>query len=86
MDIDKRLRALKWRSDRINTVKQLQNAVLANGCYSEKNKKLQFDKGNALGDLTDQEIEIINRAWEFRKTEAALIADELEKILTEIKK
>ena len=84
MDVDKRLRVLKRRSDRINAVKILQNSILANGCYSEKEEKLQFDKANALGNLTDCEARLIKKAWRFRKKETAILADELEEILTEV--
>jgi len=85
MDIDKQLRASRRRLDRVNAVKQLQTAILANGCYSDKEEKLQFDKANALGNLTDNEASVIRAAWNFRKTETALLADELKIILKEWK-
>jgi len=86
MDIDKRIRALELKTKRMDSIKVLVNKVMASGCYGEKNEKLMVDKANMLGDLTDSERKLIDRAFKFRKKEAGEILKELYKILMEIGK
>ena len=77
---------LKADAKRIRDLSFIMNTVLGNACYSDKEKDAQISKAEKIGNLDDEELDLLNVGWDLRTTLARKLMVDLKKLIKEYKR
>lgn len=74
------------KSLEIKQIQKVINTILANACYSDKEMSKQIERAETIGNLDDDELLLINQAWDYRKKLARELLTDLNKFLGDKKR
>lgn len=66
----------------IRRISFIVNTVMGNACYSDKEREKMIHKGETLGNLNQEEKDLLNIAWDKRNELAKKLMNDLKEILT----
>ena len=78
MTID--LKDLELKAKRLNALRKIQNEVLANSAYSNKEMETQLSRLEGIG-TPQEELFIITKSWEYRQKKGKELLKDLEEYL-----
>lgn len=74
--IDQCLTDMGKLARKIRLIRQIRNAMLSSGAYSDSNRELQIRKSSQIGNLNDNELKMVNETWDMQK----LLSEELQEM------
>lgn len=77
IEFNKRTLSLETDAKRIRRLSFIMNTILGNACYSDKERDAQINKGEKLGNLNDEELQLINNGWNMRTKLAKKLMEDL---------
>lgn len=79
---------LKLESDakHIRRLSFIMNTVLGNACYSDKEKDAQISKAEKVGNLDDEELDLLNVGWDLRTKLARSLMTDLKVLINQYNK
>jgi len=84
-DIGRELLKLEADAKHIRRLSFIMNTVLGNACYSDKEKEAQINKAEKVGNLDDDELDLLNVGWDLRTKLARKLMMDLKTLIKEFK-
>jgi hypothetical protein len=78
-----RLNDMENKAKRIKKIQFISNTILANACYHVKEMENQITIAEKVGNLSDDEREVITQAWDYRTVIAKELIIELKDFMRE---
>lgn len=72
---------MEYKAKQIKKIQFICNTILANACYHTKEMETQFMIAEKSGNMSDDERELISRAWEYRNEIAKELMKELKEFM-----
>lgn len=73
------LTEMEKKAKQIQKIRFIRNTILANACYHSKEMDKQLATADKLGNLTEQEHDVIIKSWELCNKKAKELINELER-------